>query len=160
MPAPSTIRTRSISGAAWCRDDGPRAGVGPADAPCRRLVTGDGEMLMVMGAFATIGAKSPKNLSIVVIDNRALQRNRHAADAHRPWCRSLRHRRGLQFPIVQTVYAEAELNAAIGPLFKGRASCSATSRSTRQRYPMSIRMRDGAHIKGRFHGESARREGL
>ena len=39
--------------------------------PTRRVVvvTGDGEMLMAMGAFATIGAKSPKNLSIVVIDN-------------------------------------------------------------------------------------------
>ncbi len=33
------------------------------------VVTGDGEMLMGMGALATIGIKRPKNLAIVVFDN-------------------------------------------------------------------------------------------
>ena len=33
------------------------------------VVTGDGEMLMGMGAFATIAGKQPKNLSVVVLDN-------------------------------------------------------------------------------------------
>ncbi|MFO1116415.1 MAG: thiamine pyrophosphate-dependent enzyme [Beijerinckiaceae bacterium] len=33
------------------------------------VVTGDGEMLMGLGAFATIGAQQPKNLTIVVLDN-------------------------------------------------------------------------------------------
>ncbi|MDE2377805.1 thiamine pyrophosphate-dependent enzyme [Bradyrhizobium sp.] len=33
------------------------------------VVTGDGEMLMGMGAFATIGLQKPANLSIVVLDN-------------------------------------------------------------------------------------------
>lgn len=33
------------------------------------VVTGDGEMLMGLGALATIGVQQPKNLSIVVIDN-------------------------------------------------------------------------------------------
>ena len=33
------------------------------------VITGDGEMLMAMGAFATIAVQSPKNLSIVVLDN-------------------------------------------------------------------------------------------
>ncbi|CEJ16273.1 2-oxoglutarate oxidoreductase subunit KorB [bacterium YEK0313] len=32
-------------------------------------VTGDGEMLMGMGSFATIALQQPKNLSIVVLDN-------------------------------------------------------------------------------------------
>ncbi|MDE2361584.1 MAG: aldehyde dehydrogenase [Hyphomicrobiales bacterium] len=35
------------------------------------VVTGDGEMLMGLGAFATIGAQQPQNLTIVVLDNRA-----------------------------------------------------------------------------------------
>jgi thiamine pyrophosphate-dependent acetolactate synthase large subunit-like protein len=34
------------------------------------VITGDGEMLMGMGALATIGARGPKNLSILVLDNR------------------------------------------------------------------------------------------
>jgi thiamine pyrophosphate-dependent acetolactate synthase large subunit-like protein len=33
------------------------------------VVTGDGEMLMGMGALATIGIKQPPNLAIVVFDN-------------------------------------------------------------------------------------------
>src|SRR5262249_34994419 len=39
--------------------------------PHRRVlvVTGDGEMLMGLGALATIGAKQPSNLAIAVIDN-------------------------------------------------------------------------------------------
>ncbi len=40
--------------------------------PDRRVavITGDGDMLMGMGSLATIGVKQPKNLSIVVLDNR------------------------------------------------------------------------------------------
>ena len=39
--------------------------------PKRRVlvITGDGEMLMGLGALATIGVQQPKNLTIVVIDN-------------------------------------------------------------------------------------------
>jgi len=39
--------------------------------PKRRVlvITGDGEMLMALGAFATIGVQQPTNLTVVVIDN-------------------------------------------------------------------------------------------
>ena len=39
--------------------------------PDRRVavITGDGEALMGLGSFATIGAKAPANLAIVVLDN-------------------------------------------------------------------------------------------
>src|SRR5674476_39545 len=39
--------------------------------PQRRVlvITGDGELLMGLGALATIGAKKPDNLAIAVIDN-------------------------------------------------------------------------------------------
>lgn len=33
------------------------------------VVTGDGEQLMGMGSFSTIGAQQPKNLTIVILDN-------------------------------------------------------------------------------------------
>ena len=47
-------------------------GLGIAIAqPSRRVVviTGDGEMLMGLGALATIGVQAPRNLAIAVIDN-------------------------------------------------------------------------------------------
>jgi len=34
------------------------------------VVTGDGEMLMGMGSLATVGVQRPKNLAIIVFDNR------------------------------------------------------------------------------------------
>jgi len=34
------------------------------------VITGDGEMLMGMGSLATIGVQGPKNLAVVVFDNR------------------------------------------------------------------------------------------
>lgn len=39
--------------------------------PDRRVlvITGDGEMLMGLGALATVGAQRPANLSVVVLDN-------------------------------------------------------------------------------------------
>src|SRR5690349_191546 len=39
--------------------------------PKRRVlvITGDGEMLMGLGALATIGVQQPRNLTVVVIDN-------------------------------------------------------------------------------------------
>ena len=33
------------------------------------VITGDGEALMGLGAFATVGLQQPKNFSIVVLDN-------------------------------------------------------------------------------------------
>jgi thiamine pyrophosphate-dependent acetolactate synthase large subunit-like protein len=47
-------------------------GLGLALAQAQRrvlVVTGDGEMLMGLGALATIGVQQPANLSVVVIDN-------------------------------------------------------------------------------------------
>lgn len=41
--------------------------------PQRRVavITGDGEMLMGLGSLATIGAKRPPNLAVIVFDNQA-----------------------------------------------------------------------------------------
>ncbi|HET7364032.1 MAG TPA: thiamine pyrophosphate-dependent enzyme [Burkholderiales bacterium] len=47
-------------------------GLGVALAQPRRrvlVITGDGEMLMGIGALATIGVQQPANLTVVVIDN-------------------------------------------------------------------------------------------
>lgn len=47
-------------------------GLGLAMAQPRRRVlvmTGDGELLMGLGALATVGAKKPENLAVAVIDN-------------------------------------------------------------------------------------------
>jgi thiamine pyrophosphate-dependent acetolactate synthase large subunit-like protein len=120
--------------------------------PSRRVVviTGDGEMLMAMGAFATIGAKAPKNLSIVVIDNEHYsETGMQPTHTHRGV--SLASvAEACNFPSSKTVYTEQELAEAARAVFTGSSLMFCAVKVNTQRYPMSIRMRDGAHIKNRF----------
>lgn len=120
--------------------------------PLRRVVviTGDGEMLMGFGAFPTIGAKGPKNLSVVVIDN-----EHYSETGMQP---THTHRgvslagvaQACGFPIVQTIFNEQELNAGLSGVFTGSKLLFCAIKVNTQRYPLSIKMRDGAHIKNRF----------
>lgn len=120
--------------------------------PSRRVVvvTGDGEMLMGLGAFATIGAKSPKNLALVVIDN-----EHYSETGMQP---THTHRgislagiaKACNFPSTETIHTEAELAKAIPQIFGGNELMFRDIKVNTTRYPLSIRLRDGAHIKNRF----------
>lgn len=120
--------------------------------PSRRVVviTGDGEMLMGFGAFATIGARSPKNLSIVVIDNEHYSETGMQPTHTRRGVNLAAVARACNFPSSETVYTEQELNSAIPALSTGSRLMFCDVKVNTQRYPMSIRMHDGAHIKNRF----------
>src|SRR5207237_5440419 len=59
--------------AGGARGGAARTGLGLAVAKPRlkaAVITGDGEMLMGMGSLATIGVQRPKNLAVIVFDNR------------------------------------------------------------------------------------------
>ena len=74
-------------------------GLGLARAqPNRRVlvITGDGEMLMGMGALATITAAGATNLAIAVLDNGQYRRNRRPGEPHPARRRPCRHRRRLR----------------------------------------------------------------
>jgi len=120
--------------------------------PSRRtvVITGDGEMLMGFGAFATIGAKSPKNLSIIVIDNEHYsETGMQPTHTHRGVSLAA-VAKACNFPRSETVYTEQDLASEIPALFTGTGLSFCDVKVNTQRYPMSIRMRDGAHIKNRF----------
>ena len=93
-PPPATIRRNfylwgAMGGAAMI-------GLGLALAqPDKRVavITGDGEMLMGMGALATIGIQRPGNLADHRVRQRRLWRDRHAAEPHPERRRSRRRRR-------------------------------------------------------------------
>jgi thiamine pyrophosphate-dependent acetolactate synthase large subunit-like protein len=120
--------------------------------PKRRVVviTGDGEMLMGMGAFATIGAKAPGNLAIVVIDNEHYSETGMQPTHTQRGVSLAGIAQACSFPSAQTIYTEQELAAAVPDLFGGNQLTFLDIKVNTQRYPMSIRMRDGAHIKNRF----------
>ena len=85
------------------------------------VITGDGEMLMGLGALATIGVKAPANLSIIVIDNE-LYRETGMQPTHTASGVDLAGMaKAANFPRTATVYSEKELKAWIPKI--GRASC-------------------------------------
>jgi len=128
-------------------------GLGLALAQPKRQVivaTGDGEMLMALGAFATIGAQRPRNLAIVVMDNEL-----YSETGMQPTHTS----RGVDlagiakasgFARSGTVYNLKQLNASLPSLYMSQGPVFLAAKVTSQRYPMSIRYRDGTAIKNRF----------
>ena len=128
-------------------------GLGLALAQPRRrvvVITGDGEMLMGLGSLATIGAHKPSNLSIVVMDNEL-----YAETGMQPTHTS----RGVSlagmaqaagFAVTQTVYTDDELARGIEVIYGSASPVLIDIKVSSKRYPMSMRMRDGAHIKNRF----------
>ena len=120
--------------------------------PSKRVMvmTGDGEMLMAMGSFATIAAQMPENLAVVVFDNeRYGETGMQLAHTAGPvdLCGVAR---ACSWPVVEAVSTEAELQAVLphisvtpGPVFidiKVRA----------EDLPFVLPSKDGVHLKNRF----------
>ncbi len=94
--------------------------------PDRRVlvVTGDGDMLMGLGTFATIALQGPKNLAVVVFDNErygetGMQLTHTAHDVDLTGVAA-----AAGFPVSETVHNQEELDAALpiileapGPVF-------------------------------------------
>ena len=120
--------------------------------PTRRIlvITGDGEMLMGLGSLATIGAEKIRNLAIAVIDNEL-----YSETGMQPTHTS----RGVDlagvakaagFPMTGTVSTLPEVKAWIPKLYQTPGPVFLDIKVNANRYPLSIRLRDGAHIKNRF----------
>jgi thiamine pyrophosphate-dependent acetolactate synthase large subunit-like protein len=120
--------------------------------PTRRVlvVTGDGEMLMGLGALATIAVQQPANLAIVVLDNErygetGMQATHTAGPTDLGAVAA-----GAGIPVVGDIYDEAELDVALprirsepGPVFfniKVRA----------EELPLVLPPKGGVHLKDRF----------
>ncbi|MGA7324978.1 MAG: thiamine pyrophosphate-dependent enzyme [Rhodomicrobium sp.] len=120
--------------------------------PKRRVLvmTGDGEMLMGLGALATIGAKKPDNLSIAVIDNEhygetGMQRSHTSmgVDLAAIACAA-------GFPHAVTVRETAELEAAIPILYTEKGPVLAVVKVMAAPDPMVLPEWDGPALKLRF----------
>lgn len=128
-------------------------GLGLALAQPRRqvlVITGDGEMLMGLGALATIGTQGPRNLSIVVIDNElysetGMQPTHTSRGVDLPGMA-----KAAKFARTGTVYTEGQLKSWVPRLYAPAGPAFVAIKVNDTRYPMAIRLRDGTHIKNRF----------
>jgi thiamine pyrophosphate-dependent acetolactate synthase large subunit-like protein len=120
--------------------------------PSRRVlvITGDGEMLMGLGSLATIGVRKPANLSIVVIDNELYAETGMQPTHTANGVDMAGVARAAAFEAAETVETEGDLARALDLVYGSRGPVLVDVKVSSKRYPMSIRLRDGAHIKNRF----------
>ncbi len=126
-------------------------GLALAQPKCRVLVvTGDGEMLMGLGALASIAVQSPANLAIVVLDNERYGETGMQATHTAGPTDLAAVAVGAGIPVVGNVTDTDQLEAALpriraepGPLFfniKVRA----------EELPLALPPKDGVELKERF----------
>jgi thiamine pyrophosphate-dependent acetolactate synthase large subunit-like protein len=128
-------------------------GLGLAGArPERRVlvVTGDGEMLMGLGALATIAAQRPHNLAIAVIDN-----GRYAETGMQPTHTAhgvdlAQVARACGFATAQTVRTQAELDALEQVLYGGLGPLLAAIKVAPAPTKIELAPRDGPYLRSRF----------
>ena len=118
------------------------------------VLTGDGELLMGIGALATIGVQQPKNLSIIVLDNghygeTGMQASHTQFGVDLPGIASAS---GL--PVTMSVTNEAELDKLIEAITaqqRGKGGAIFASVKVAPESPeRSLPIVDGVEIKNRF----------
>jgi thiamine pyrophosphate-dependent acetolactate synthase large subunit-like protein len=120
--------------------------------PKRRVlvVTGDGEMLMGLGALATVAVKKPDNLAIVVIDNEhygetGMQRTHTAAGVDLAGIA-----RVAGFRTTATISDQAECNAAATMLRSAAGPVMVVFKVSAAIDPLVLPSWDGPLLKNRF----------
>jgi thiamine pyrophosphate-dependent acetolactate synthase large subunit-like protein len=114
------------------------------------VITGDGEMLMGLGALATVGVRKPANLAIVVLDNEHYgetgNQPTHTADG----VDLAGVATAAGFPLSFRVEDEASLASLLPLLRAGKGPVFAAIKISDRADPMVLPPRDGSYIKHRF----------
>ena len=120
--------------------------------PQRRVlvITGDGELLMGLGALATTGAAKPANLAVAVLDNERYGETGMQAThtAHGADLAGIARAAG--FAETATVREAAELAGAVELLRAHTGPVLVAFKVAASRDPLVLPVRDGAWLKHRF----------
>jgi thiamine pyrophosphate-dependent acetolactate synthase large subunit-like protein len=123
--------------------------------PGRRVlvVTGDGEMLMGLGSLATIGARRPANLAIVVLDNESYGET-GGQKAHTGYGVDLAAiASACGFAQARMIRKASELGAVRSDAHRGRGPFFFQVKVKLETLPLVLPPRDGAYLKHRFRRE-------
>jgi thiamine pyrophosphate-dependent acetolactate synthase large subunit-like protein len=128
-------------------------GLGLARAqPDRRVMvlTGDGEMLMGLGALATIGVAAPANLAVCIIDNQHYGETgmQETHTSHGVNLAGMAAAAG--FAETTTVWTKKDLETALPLLYRTKGPVFVDIKVTTDPVPMILPMRDGTAIRARF----------
>jgi len=120
--------------------------------PERRVVvvTGDGEMLMGMTSFSTIGAKRPTNLALCVIDNETYTETGRQPTATGRGTDLAAVAAACGFAATVTLRTEDEAAGLANLLFRQPGPVCAVVKVIDEDLPMTVPPRDGGYLKTRF----------
>jgi thiamine pyrophosphate-dependent acetolactate synthase large subunit-like protein len=115
------------------------------------VVTGDGEMLMGVGSFATIAVHQPRNLTIAVLDN-GLYGETGGQASHTAIRTDLAAMaRGAGIADARDVTTSADLDTLAARVTgTGAGPCVAIVKVDRAEHPRVLPTRDGSYLRARF----------
>lgn len=115
------------------------------------VITGDGEMLMGLGAFATIAKQAPANLTVVIFDNELYGETgaQTTHTAHGTDLAKVALACGIADARTVTTAADVEELAKRAHVV-GKGPCIAVVKIDPSDAPRVLPIRDGAYNKGRF----------
>lgn len=123
--------------------------------PSKRVLvaTGDGEMLMGIGALATVAVQAPKNLAICVFDNErygetGMQTTHTASVADLALTAQ-----GLGIRNTGTITDENELKAELDAIVNADGPVFRTIKVRAEPLEFVLPSKDGVHLKNRFRAE-------
>lgn len=128
-------------------------GLGLAQAqPDKRVmvITGDGEMLMGLGSLSAVGARRPKNLAIVVLDNEhygetGMQQTNTGRGTD---LAAIAKASGI--PVVATMGSKARLDEAVNLARTAQGPVFVVLKIDRNDQELVLPPRDGEQLKDRF----------
>jgi thiamine pyrophosphate-dependent acetolactate synthase large subunit-like protein len=120
--------------------------------PTRRVVviTGDGDALMGLGSFATIGVQQPRNLSIVVLDNARYGETGMQASHTASGVDLVGVAVACRFPTAQLITKFEAVAAVREALHHARGPNLFCVKITTAEVPRVLPTRDGAALRVRF----------
>ena len=120
--------------------------------PKRRVlvITGDGEMLMALGALATIGVQKPVNLAVVVLDNEHYSETGGQETATRHGVDLAAIARGAGIPDSRIVRGAEDLPGLRSDIHRAAAPLFAVVKIAAGNAPLVLPPREGAFLTARF----------
>jgi thiamine pyrophosphate-dependent acetolactate synthase large subunit-like protein len=114
------------------------------------VITGDGELLMQMGCLATIAAKAPPNLSIVVLDNESYHETGGQPTHTRYGTDLVAVALACGFPIASLVTDEEGVRKLTDHVYRRSGLLFAQVKIGTQPSRRVMPPRDGSYLKDRF----------
>ncbi len=114
------------------------------------VVTGDGEMLMGLGALATIAPQKPRNLYVVVLDNERYGETGQQLTHTGLGVDLAGMAKAAGFARALKVRTPADLSRLKKRIYSGEGALFAQVKVDPEKLPLVLPPRDGAYLKNRF----------